>query len=193
MNHELWQLNSQHTLRLLHKYKSRDLAQFLDIFDSPVTNHIGDEIQFDKAPDVFFERVIGILPIHVKEMNQYQIIRVLEVMNNRNIGSQRLFENYILHMIEKQIFKYDLQTFIRMIKAMAERQYVEDFIFWDKFGFKYVFYDPTSEDEVRKLSHDEAKMLWDTFVFVKFKCPTLDIKEVLTQLEKFLDKELIEE
>ena len=87
MDTEMWELNSHHTLRLLHLYKARDLAQFLDVFDAPVTNHIGDEITLTKAPEVFYERVIGILPMHVKSMTQHQVIRVLEVMNNRNIGS----------------------------------------------------------------------------------------------------------
>ena len=79
-----------------------------------------------------------------------------------------------------------------MIKAMAERQFVEDFVFWDKFAFRYVTFDPKTEDNVRHFTNEEAKQLWDAFVFVKFRCPTLDIKDVLVDLEKFFDKEALE-
>ena len=29
-----------------------------------------------------------------------------------------------------------------MIRTMADKGFVEDYVFWDKFAFRYVFYDP---------------------------------------------------
>ena len=84
-------------------------------------------------------------------------------------------------MIEKYILKYPVPVYSRMIRVMADRQFVEDFIFWDKYAFKYIFTDPR-RPEGRLFSHKEAKDLWDSFVYLKLKCPSIDIKDVITHL-----------
>lgn len=178
-------------MRFLHKYKARDFAQFLDIFDRESYDWQGEPLLFKKADDIFFERIVGLLPMYVKEMTSPQVIRCFEVMTKRNIGSQRLFDHYILYMIEKHIFNYSVNLFDRMIRTMADKGFVEDFVFWDRFGFKYVFYDQREHDEVRKFTSEEAKKLWDSFVYLKMKCPTLDVSDVLLQLEKFIEKKRI--
>ena len=187
---ELWQLNSLHTLRLLHRYKPKDFAQFLDIFSRDVVDDEGEPILLGihKADEIFFERIIGLLPMHVKEMNNHQVIRCLEVMVDKNIGSQRLFDHYILYMIEKHVLRYPVNLYSRMIRVMADKGFVEDYVFWDKFAFRYVYVDPLNEGD-RVFTHDEAKKLWDSFVYLKLKCPTIDIKGVILQLEKFIEAE----
>jgi len=35
---------------------------------------------------------------------------------------------------------------------------------------------------------DEAKQLWDTHVYLKLRCDSIDLKGTLTQLEKFMPK-----
>jgi len=40
----MWQNNSVHVLRMLHKYKARDMAQFLDVFDRDVEDDEGEPI-----------------------------------------------------------------------------------------------------------------------------------------------------
>lgn len=142
----------------------------------------GENLGVIKTDDVFFEKIVGILPMFIKQMNNMQIVRTLEVCVRRNIGSQRMFDHYILAMIERHVLKYSTSLYSRMIRAMADKGFVEDYVFWEKFAFKYVYTDPRN-DGVRKFSHDEAKMLWDSFVYLKLKCPTLDIKDVLVQLE----------
>lgn len=181
----MWQLNSMHTLRMLHKYGARDLSQFLDVFDRDVVDDEGEPLGVVKTDDVFFERIIGILPMYVKQMNNNQIVRTLEVCVSRNIGSQRMFDHYILAMIERHVLKYNVNLYSRMIRAMADKGFVEDYVFWEKFAFKYVYTDPRN-DGVRVFTHDEAKKLWDSFVYLKLKCPTIDIKDVLVQLEQFI-------
>lgn len=116
-----WQTNSIHVLRQLHKFKARDFAQFLDIFDSDVEDEMGEPLGIKKCDDLFFERIIGLYPMYVKEMDNLQVIRSLEVMVKRNIGSDRLFEHYILFMIERQVLKYPVSLYSRMIRVLAEK------------------------------------------------------------------------
>jgi hypothetical protein len=163
---------------MLHKYSSRDLSQFLDIFDRDVVDDEGENLGVVKTDEVFFEKIVGILPMYIKQMNNLQIVRTLEVCVRRNIGSQRMFDNYILAMIERHVLKYSPVLYSRMIRAMADKGFVEDYVFWEKFAFKYVYTDPRNDGK-REFSHDQAKMLWDSFVYLKLKCPTLDIKDVL--------------
>lgn len=66
-------------------------------------------------------------------------------MTKRNIGSERLFDHYVLSMIEKHVVKYDVSLYSRMLRAMADRGFVEDYIFWDKFAFRYIFIDPRND------------------------------------------------
>ena len=84
---EQWHINAHNTLRLLHKYKARDFAQFLDIFDRETYDWQGEPLIFHKADDLFFERVVGLLPMYIKEMTNEQVVRCFEVMTKRNIGS----------------------------------------------------------------------------------------------------------
>ena len=80
--------------------------------------------------------------MYVKQMDNGQVIRSLEVMVKRNIGSDRLFEHYILFMIEKHVLRYSVGLYSRMIRVMAEKGFAQDFVFWDKFAYQYIFYDP---------------------------------------------------
>jgi len=93
-------------------------------------------------------------------------------------------------MIERHVLKYNVSDYCRMIRAMAERGFVEDYVFWEKFAFRYVFVDQRSKGE-RSFTEAQARKLWDSFVFLKLKCPTIDIKDVLVQLEKFMDQRRI--
>ena len=56
-------------------------------------------------------------------------------MVKRNIGSDRLFEHYILFMVEKHILKYSVDLYSRMIRVLGEKGFSSDFVFWDKFAF----------------------------------------------------------
>lgn len=60
---EAWQMASRQALRLLHKYKGRDMAMLLDLFDADVLDDDGEPHLIKKADDEFFERVVGILPM----------------------------------------------------------------------------------------------------------------------------------
>lgn len=131
--------------------------------------------------------------MHVKDLNKVEIIRCLEVMVSRNIGSTRLFDHYILMMIEKHMMKYDVPLYSRLIRALADKGFTEDFVFWDKFAFAWIYEDPSEVDNQRRFTRDQAKHLWNTFVLLKVKCPVIDIRDVLEHLETFIDLEDVDE
>jgi hypothetical protein len=72
---------------MLHKFKARDMAQFLDIFDRDILDNEGEPIGVKKAEELFFEKIVGILPMFIKDMNDYEIIRSLEVLTRKGLGS----------------------------------------------------------------------------------------------------------
>ena len=118
---------------------------------------MGEPLPLKKCEDVFFERVVGLLPMFVKQMNNFAVVRCLEVMTKKNIGSQRLFDHYILMMVEKHLMQYSVDLYARMVQVMADRGFVEDYVFWDKYAFRYVFEDPKALGNIRHFSHEEAK------------------------------------
>lgn len=158
----------------------------MDLFDAEILDLQGEPLLIQKADDVFFERLAGLLPMFIREMSNAQIVRTLEVCVARNLGSQRLFEHYLIDMIEKNVLSYDVNQYSRMIRALAQKGFAEDYVFWEKFAFRYVFELPRKLGD-RKFTAQEAKKLWDSFVFLKLKCPSIDIKDVLIQLEKFME------
>ena len=70
LDQALWQLSSTHLLRLLHKYKGRDMALMLDLFDKDFLNSEGEPyVYLEKAKPEFFERIVSILPVHIAQMH----------------------------------------------------------------------------------------------------------------------------
>jgi len=63
-----WKLNSLMILRMLHKYKTRSMAQFLDIYDRDILDDEGEPILHAdlKSDPLFFEKIVAILPMYVK-------------------------------------------------------------------------------------------------------------------------------
>jgi hypothetical protein len=105
-------------------------------------DELGEPLSIKKCDDVFFERLAGLLPMYIKEMTNREIVRTLEVCVDRNLGSQRLYDNYLIDMIEKNVLRYTLDQYSRMVRAMAMKGFVEDYIFWEKYVFQYVSFDP---------------------------------------------------
>ncbi len=48
---------------MLHKYKGRDLGNFLDLYDRDILDDDGEPHNIKKTDDTFFERIVAILPI----------------------------------------------------------------------------------------------------------------------------------
>ena len=187
INQEAWNLCAKHALKMLHKYKGADLATFLDIFDQDLQDEEGETYGIVKADNVFFERIVGILPIEIKNLNRDQLVRTLEVLVKRNLGSDRLFRDYLLLSIEKCILKLTLSQYIRTLRALADKQYYEDSIFWNQYIFKYIYDTPEAKDG-RVFTGKQAKKIWDALIYLKIKCPSIDVKEHIQKMEKFMSE-----
>ena len=185
----IWHLASKHALRLLHKYKDRDMAVLLDLYDRDILDQEGEPHLIQKTDSEFFERVAGILPMNIKHLNNDYLIRVLEVCVKRGVGSDRLFRDYLLLKIERNIMKLSIGSFIRLVRALADKQYVEDNVFWNEYVFRYIHSTTetgSKQDIARTYSDDEARKVWDALIFLKLKCPSLDVKSHIAYVETFI-------
>ena len=138
-----------------------------------------------KASDEFFERIVSILPIHIQHLGKEDLVRVLEVLVKRDLGSDRLYYNYLLYQIEKRSKKLKPTQYARIILSLADKQFIEDPVFWSDYMTPYV--------RNREFTPEEAKKIWDALIYLKLKCPTLDIKEMIATVESFLEDEPYEE
>lgn len=172
---------------MLHKYKGRDLAVFLDLYDREILDEDGEPYNVRKADDSFFERLTGILPIQIKYLSKEHLIRCLEVLVKKELGSDRLYRDHLLLKIERNIMKFDVSQYSRLLRALADKQYVEDSVFWNQFVFKYVH--QTDRNEERTFTVEEARKVWDSLIYLKLKCPTLEIKEHISKVENFMPRE----
>lgn len=77
-----------------------------------------------------------------------------------------------------------------MIRALADKQYVEDLVFWNEYVFKFIHNTPgpdaKANKDTRTFTDDEARKLWDALIYLKLKCPSLDVKDHLNYVEKFM-------
>jgi hypothetical protein len=192
---EVWQLASRNSLRLLHKYKGRDMAMMLDLYDADVMDDEGEPHLLRKADEEFYERVVGILPMQIKNMSKEHLIRTLEVVVKRGLGSDRLYRDYLLLKIERNIMKLSIEQYCRMLRALADKQYVEDNTFWSEYVFRFIHESPsgtkktTAAIEQRTFTSPEAHKLWDSLIYLKLKCPSLDLKEHIGRVETFMEQE----
>jgi hypothetical protein len=126
-------------MKLLHKYKGRDMAKLLDFYDRDILDDDGEPHPLKKTDDVFFERITAILPIQIKHLTKDNLIRVLEVLVKRGLGSERLFRDHLLLKIERNILNFSVSHYSRLLRALADKQYVEDTVFWNQFIFQYLY------------------------------------------------------
>jgi hypothetical protein len=168
------------------------MAMLLDLYDRDILDSEGEPYLIQKADSEFFERVAGILPMNIKNLSKSNLIRVLEVCVKRGVGSDRLFRDYLLLKIERNIMNLSIDTFIRLVRALADKQYVEDNVFWNEYVFRYI--QQTTEsgsktDAPRTYSDNEARKLWDALIYLKLKCPSLDVKSHIAYVETFIRNE----
>jgi len=114
------------------------MAQLLDLYDKDILVEEGEPHLLRKTDTDFFERIVGILPIHIKNLSREQLVRTLEVAVKRGIGSDRLFRDYLLLKLERNVMKLTVEQYCRMIRALADKQYVEDQVFWNEYVFKFI-------------------------------------------------------
>ena len=55
--------------------------------------------------------------------------------------------------------------------------------------FKYLTHDKHGIEGKRELTFNQAKKIWDSLVYLKIRCPTIDLKDSLKNVEKWLNVE----
>jgi hypothetical protein len=48
-------------------------------------------------------------------------VRTLEILVSKNLGGERLFEQYVLLSIERNVLKYTPELYCRTIRALADK------------------------------------------------------------------------
>ena len=163
------------------------MALLLDLYDKDLLDDEGEPHLIRKADSVFFERIVGILPVQIKFLTKEHLIRSLEVIVKKSLGSDRLFRDHLLLKIERNILKFNVDQYSRLIKALADKQYVEDSVLWNEYIFKYIYENEKNQERV--LSEDQARKIWDAYIYLKLKCPSLDVREHIAKVETFMAKE----
>ena len=128
------------------------------------------------------------MPLHIPNFHSEEVVRTLEILIEKNLGSERLFEQYLLLNIEKNVLKFSPEQYARTVRALADKGYYEDPVFWQNYMFKYVNHDKRGVEGARNFGSTEAKMIWDSLAFLKFKVPQIDLKDTLTHVEKHLEE-----
>ena len=84
------------------------MATFLHLFDKEVLDDEGEAFLYlaKSGPD-FFERIVGLLPMQISFLNNEELVRTLEVLVRRQLGSERLFLHYIFLKIERNVLKFN--------------------------------------------------------------------------------------
>ena len=172
------------------------MAQLLDIYDMDILDDEGEPHLLRKTDDDFFERIVGIIPIQVKHLSKEHLVRTLEVCVKKGLGSERLFRDYLLLKLERNVMKLSVEQYCRMLRALADKQYVEDLVFWNEYVFKFIHdlaspgpIKPNTVAPKRTFTDPEARKLWDALIYLKLKCPSLDLKEHIGHVEKFMEQE----
>lgn len=114
-------------------------------------------------------------------------MRVLEVLVKRNLGGDRLFQNYLLLKVERTVKNYSVPQYCKLIRLLADKRYTHDIVFWTDYILKYV----ETEDvqggvKTKSFKPHDAKTIWDAFIYLKLLCPELDLTHAFTQIEMWL-------
>lgn len=122
-------------MKLLHKYNGRELAILLDIYDREILDDEGEPHSLRKTDGVLFERITGILPIQIKLLTKENLVRTLEVLVKHDLGSERMFRDYLVLKIERNMNGFSAQQYSRLVRALADKMYVEDIVLWNEYIF----------------------------------------------------------
>ena len=183
---EAWIQTSDQTMRLLHKFKGRDMALFLHLYDKDILDDGEPFLNLEKCKPEFFERIVGLLPMHINHLNHEQLVQVLEVLVRRELGADRLFLNYIYLKTERNVLQLSVDQYCRTVRALADKGFTEDSVFWHDFMFKYASEKGKPKGAIREFTPVDAKQVWDTLVYLKLRNPEIDLRNTLQQVERWM-------
>jgi len=50
-----------------------------------------------------------------------EVVRTLEILIDKNLGSERLYEQYLLLSVERNVLKYTPELYCRTLRALADK------------------------------------------------------------------------
>ena len=195
-NPEIWKALSHQIIRIIHKFDPKSIANILDVFVPPLEESLKDDVVYldkeiakkqkeERCNNAFLQRIVTIMPIHVKKLTISQLVRVCEVWSQRNLGDKRLYKEFLFFYIEKNIKGLNIDQYVRILRVLGDRRYTDDLIFWNDFVFPKIY--------LKALNQKEAKKIWDALIALKVKCPELNWSIPIEYIESLLKKfELIE-
>ena len=73
------------------------------------------------------------------------------------------------------------------MRAVADKQFVEDPVFWHEYVFKYVNHGRNGVEGERKFTPQEAKEVWEAIIYLKLRCPQIDLRDTLGHIESQME------
>ena len=61
--------------------------------------------------------------MHVPHLQPESLLRTFEVLSKHNLGSERLFNNYIYLQIERLVYKFNGPQYCRLLRTLADKGY----------------------------------------------------------------------
>jgi hypothetical protein len=69
---------------------------------------------------------------------------------------------------------------------LADKGYSEDSTFWHDFMFKFIYVKQKPKGAPRSFEPFEAKKVWESLIYLKLKCPDVELLNTLKHLEQFM-------
>lgn len=91
------------------------------MFDRDILDDEGEPHVLKKTDETYFERITGIIPIHIKNLSKESVTRVLEILVKKDLGSERIYRDYLLLTVEKNIMKFSVNQYCRILRALADK------------------------------------------------------------------------
>lgn len=190
-NLDMWNALSAHVIRIIHKFDAKSLANFLDVFVPPLEEALEDDVVYldkeierkqksERCDNGFLQRIVTVLPIHIKDLSLEQLVRVLEVCSQRNLGNQRLYKEFLFFYVEKRMKGFNMDQYVRILRVLGDRKYTEDPIFWNDYVFPKIYMKP--------LNQRDAKNIWEALIALKLKCPDLNCDIPIDYIESLLKR-----
>eukprot|EP00344_Euplotes_crassus_P009099 CAMPEP_0197003280 /NCGR_PEP_ID=MMETSP1380-20130617/7593_1 /TAXON_ID=5936 /ORGANISM="Euplotes crassus, Strain CT5" /LENGTH=325 /DNA_ID=CAMNT_0042421737 /DNA_START=362 /DNA_END=1337 /DNA_ORIENTATION=+ len=196
-NVDFWDEIQVYIMKHLHKYNGKELVRILDLLVPNVEDDLDDddvvylhkEIEkkqkLERSEREFLQRIINIIPIHVKDFYPSRLTRLAEVCVQRELGDDRFYKEFLFFYVEKKIKMFSIDNYCRILRVLGTKQYTDDIIFWNSFIFPRIYLFP--------LNKSDAHQVWESLVALKMKCQDLDCTIPINYIESLLKKfELID-
>jgi hypothetical protein len=79
----------------------------MGLFDDDILDEDGEpHLYLKKTEPEFFERITSLMPMHIAFLPEEQLVRVLEILVKKGLGSDRLFLHYLYVRIERRVLMF---------------------------------------------------------------------------------------